>query len=272
MSQARTVAALTFAFLSGASLSARAEDYPKQIEMAIQGGGKVIQTFQAASQLKGWVLSKGGRSTMVFTTPDGKTLIVGELIDESGKNLTAEYAHQYLPKPDLAALFPELERSAYALEGPQKSPKSVIYVFFDPNCPFCHLTWKALQPYEKVGLQVRWIPVAYLMQSSVGKAAAILEAKDRTAAFRQNEEKYNVEKHEGGIDPLSKPSENSVHQLQANNELMQKFGAFGTPALVWKDGQGKIQMKSGLPRLSELPAITGLPEQAETDPDLARFR
>jgi thiol:disulfide interchange protein DsbG len=272
MSQARTVAALTFALLSGTSLSARAEDYPKQIEMATQGGGKVVQTFQAASQLKGWVLSKGGRYTMVFTTPDGKTLIVGELIDESGKNLTAEYAHEYFPKPDLAALFPALEDSAHVVEGTQKSPKSVIYVFFDPNCPFCHLTWKALQPYEKAGLQVRWLPVAYLMQTSAGRAAAILEAKNRTTAFRQNEEKYNMEKHEGGIDALSKPADATMRQLQANNELMQKFGAFGTPALVWKDGQGKIQMKSGLPRLSELPAITGLPEQPETDPDLARFR
>jgi thiol:disulfide interchange protein DsbG len=272
MSQARTLATLTLALLMGTSLGARAEDYPKQIEMATQGGGKVVQTFQAASQLKGWVLSKGGRYTLVFTTPDGKTLIVGELIDDSGKNLTAEYARQYLPKPDLAALFPELEHSANLVEGARKSPKSVIYVFFDPNCPFCHLTWKALQPYEKAGLQVRWVPVAYLMQTSPGKAAAILEAKDRTAAFRQNEEKYNEERHEGGIDPLSKPSANTVRQLQANNELMQKFGAFGTPALVWKDSQGKIQMKSGLPRLSELPAITGLPEQAETDPGLAKFR
>lgn len=272
MSQTRTVAAFTLALLAGTSVRAWAEEYPKQIEMATQGGGKVVSTFQAASQLKGWVLSKGGRYTMVFTTPDNKTLIVGELIDDTGKNLTAQYAQQYLPKPDLAALFPELEHSAQVVEGTQKSPKSVIYVFFDPNCPFCHLTWKALQPYEKAGLQVRWVPVAYLMQSSAGKAAAILEAKDRTSAFRKNEEKYNVERHEGGIEPVSKPSESTVRALQSNNELMQKFGAFGTPALVWKDSQGKVQMKSGLPRLSELPGITGLPEQAETDPDLAKFR
>jgi thiol:disulfide interchange protein DsbG len=31
-------------------------------------------------------------------------------------------------------------------------------------------------------------------------------------------------------------------------------------------------VKSGMPRLSELPAISGLPEQKVEDPALARFR
>jgi len=148
----------------------------------------------------------------------------------------------------------------------------VIYAVFDPNCPFCHLAWKALQPYEKAGLQVRWVPVAYIKQSSFGKAAAILEAKDRLAAFRKNEVGYDMQTHDGGIAPLANPSAAALRQIQSDNELMQKLRADGTPALVWKDRHGKVHLKVGLPRLSELPAITGLPEQAETDPDLARFR
>ncbi len=63
-----------------------------------------------------------------------------------------------------------------------------------------------------------------------------------------------------------------VAQLQANTQLMRKFGAPGTPALVWKDREGKVRFKVGVPRLSELPQITGLPAQPNADPDLARFR
>ncbi len=272
MSPASKLATLAFVSLMSASLSTQAANYPKQIQMATRSGAKVVKTFAAVSNLKGWVLSRNGHYTLVFTTPDNKTLLAGELIDADGNNLTARYTDKYVPKPDRKALFAQLERSVHITEGQQKAPKSVIYVIFDPNCPFCHLAWKALQPYEKVGLQVRWVPVAYLSKTSAGKDAAILEAKNRLAAFRENEEKYNVGHMEGGIAPLAKSSAKTIRQLRANNALMRKFGAFGTPAIIWKDKQGKIQMKVGLPPMAELPAITGLPKQAETDPALARFR
>jgi len=47
---------------------------------------------------------------------------------------------------------------------------------------------------------------------------------------------------------------------------MERFGAPGTPALVWKDSAGKVRVKIGMPRLSQLPAITGLPAQKNDDP------
>jgi thiol:disulfide interchange protein DsbG len=46
----------------------------------------------------------------------------------------------------------------------------------------------------------------------------------------------------------------------------------GTPGIVWKDKKGKVQVKGGMPRLSEFAGITGLPEQKIDDPALARFR
>ena len=271
MSFIKTLAALTFASLTSISLSAHAEDIPKQIQGITQSGAKIIKTFPAASQMKGWVISKDGRYMILFSSPDNQTLFAGDMIDENGKNLTEQYADLYIPKPDLTPLYSALEHSTFIAEGTQKAPKTIIYAFFDPNCPFCHFSWKAFQPYEAAGLQVRWIPVAYLTETSTGKAAAILQAKDRLAAFRENEQKYNLKNHEGGIKPV-KPSSTSKQQLQANSEFMHKLGITGTPAIVWKDAQGKIQMKAGMPRLSELSAITGLPEQIINDPELARFR
>jgi thiol:disulfide interchange protein DsbG len=50
------------------------------------------------------------------------------------------------------------------------------------------------------------------------------------------------------------------------------FGVNGTPAFVWKSADGKVQAKAGMPPLSELPAITSLPEQPEPDHELDRFR
>jgi len=177
---------------------------------------------------------------------------------------------QSRPIPDKLALFLQLEKVDVISEG-AKDARSELYVFFDPNCYYCHLTWKALQPYENVGLQVRWVPVAYQKPSSVGRAAAIMEARDRKTAMRENESNYDSAHYDGGIKPMDKPPVRLTAQLQANIRLMQEFGAPGTPLLVWKDKNGKVQTKIGVPRLSQLPQITALPEQKVTDPELANF-
>ena len=172
---------------------------------------------------------------------------------------------------DLPALYATLEKADAVVEG-AKDPKRVLYVFWDANCWYCHLTWKALQPYEKAGLQVRWVPVAYQKENSAALAAAVMGAKDRAAALRENETRYRAKSYDGGIKAAaSVPAELAI-ELEDNMTLMGRFGMSGTPALVWKDASGKVQTHLGLPPLSKLPAITGLPEQRIDDPELAKFR
>lgn len=172
---------------------------------------------------------------------------------------------------DVAALFVKVEAADAVVEGPA-SARHVLYVFFDANCFYCHLTWKALQPYEAAGLQVRWIPVAYQQPSSVGRAAAIMQAPDRAAAMRLNENGYDASKYDGAITPSADVPPALAAQFEANTALMRAFGAPGTPLVVWKSPDGAPHYKIGVPRLSELPAMTGLPRQTIDDPDLKAFR
>lgn len=174
-------------------------------------------------------------------------------------------------KPDYQVLFTQLEKVDAVHEGAREA-KSLLYVFFDANCFYCHITWKSLQPYEAAGLQVRWVPVAYQQASSAGRAAAIMQARDRVAALRKNEIGYDALQLSGGIRPVEKVPEALAAQLQSNTILMERFGAPGTPALVWKNHDGTVRLKLGVPRLSELPQITRLPAQANNDPELERFR
>jgi thiol:disulfide interchange protein DsbG len=170
--------------------------------------------------------------------------------------------------PDvLAARFAALEKVDAVVEG-SASPKRVLYVFFDANCWYCHLAWKALQPYERAGLQVRWVPVAYQKDSSVTRAAAIMLAKDRVAALRENETGYEADSYDGGIDPADEVPPELEARFKANTDLMQNFDSPGTPTLVWRDAAGKIRVKIGMPRLRQLPDITGLPLQHNNDPAL----
>ena len=172
---------------------------------------------------------------------------------------------------DAGALFAKVESADAVVEGPA-SARHVLYVFFDANCFYCHLTWKALQPYEAAGLQVRWIPVAYQQPSSVGRAAAIMQAPDRAAAMRLNETGYDASKYDGAITPSADVAPALAAQLEANTALMRAFGAPGTPLVVWKSPDGAPHYKIGVPRLSELPAMTGLARQTIDDPDLKAFR
>jgi thiol:disulfide interchange protein DsbG len=269
VANARLAASVLLFCISTASLAA--EPLPKALNKAVESGVKVVRNFPAASNLTGWVLSQGGRYSIVYTTPDKKTLLAGSLIGEDGENLAAQYEEKYVPKPDFGALFQELEKSSFVAEGTIKSPKTVIYVFFDPNCPFCHAAWRAVQPYEKIGLQVRWIAVATLGPTSLPKAIEVMAAADQIAAFRKMEEN-----HGKPWTPSTQSAESGhpaiVAAIRQNGELMEKFGIAGTPGVVWKDKQGKVQVKGGMPRLSELPSITGLPLQKNEDSALTKFQ
>lgn len=152
-----------------------------------------------------------------------------------------------------------------------KNPEKIIYAFTDANCPYCHLLWKALQPYEKAGLQVRWIPVAILGASSMPKAIEVMKAADKPAAFAKLATGYGK--------PWTAMAQNDeanhpqiAGQIRKNALLMPQFNLAATPGVLWKDAQGKVQVKTGMPRLSELPGITGLPEQTMTDSSLMKYQ
>ncbi|QNA88710.1 thiol:disulfide interchange protein DsbG [Massilia sp. Dwa41.01b] len=259
------IAAVTFA-----SFVHAAQPVPAVLNGAVSAGVKVVKQFPAPSGLTGWVLAQGGKHSIVYTTADKKTLIAGVLIDERGQNLSSVHEAAQVPQTDLSAAFAKLEKSAFVAEGTARNPKSVIYAFVDANCPFCHYLWQAVQPYEAAGLQVRWIPVATLGPTSMPKAISVLAAKDKVAAFRQMEENHGKPwTAPAGVSESSHPA--IATSIQANGEAMAAFGIGGTPGIVWRDKQGKIRVKSGMPRLSEIPSMTGLPAQRNTNPALEKF-
>lgn len=252
--------------------SAFAESVPKVLEAPLKAGMKVVSKFQAGGKLQGWVLSQGGQNSVVYTTEDGKFLLAGALVDEAGTNLTAQFAEKYIPKPEYEKLAPQLEKSANIVSGAKgNAAKSTIYAFFDLNCPYCTMAYKALQPYEAAGLQVRWIPVAYLGPDSPKKAETLFQSSNPEAALKAHELAAG-HADSNSIKPAATVSAAVAKKLEANSKLMRDFGFNGTPGIVFKDKNGKLITRSGMPRLSDLPTITGLPEQPQTDPDLARFK
>lgn len=148
-----------------------------------------------------------------------------------------------------------LQQARRVPEG-SSHPSHIIYVFMDPNCPYCHALWLALKPYYGQGLQVREILVGVISASSAGKAAAILDASDPSAALRGSEERWGQGPDRGAdIAPLAQPSTRDLNEIESNEALMLELGIRGTPGLVFASAQGKVYVFPGMPQKSELGQI-----------------
>lgn len=232
-----------------------------------KSGAKIVTSFEAEGGLTGWVISPGpGKNVIAYTPKTGDVVVIGSMINKAGADLTESYIEKYGAKVDYSKVLTSLEKSAYVSQGNAKSAKSVMYVFKDPNCGYCHMAYKALEPYTKAGLEVRWIPVAFLAPDSLTKAASLLDAKDSDKALTELHEKFGK--------PLSwpAPSQAAKAKVQANTKLMNESGFQGTPALVMKTASGEVKAIPGMFRLSDIPKLTGLPAIENKDPMLARFK
>ncbi|WP_206996670.1 thioredoxin fold domain-containing protein [Trinickia mobilis] len=172
----------------------------------------------------------------------------------------------------LQARLADIQKAPAIVEHADGVVRNTIYVFMDPNCIFCHFAWKALHPYEAVGLEVHWIPMGFLKADSPGKGAALLQAKDGAVLLAQLETKFDEKKESGGIAPLNPIPPTAKAKLDGNLNLFKQIGFQGTPAIVYKDGSGRWTEVDGLPRLAELPKMLDLPPQPITDPSLVQFQ
>ncbi|MDY0329580.1 MAG: thioredoxin fold domain-containing protein [Thiomonas sp.] len=126
-----------------------------------------------------------------------------------------------------------------------------IYIFFDPNCPFCHELYKKLRGFVgRDGVQLRWIALGMLTPSSLPKAAAILQSPDPLKAFYKNEDDYDFAANGqpgGGIEPAAAITPKVRAALAANLALYNSEKLFGVPVVVWRKADGRADMIIGVP-------------------------
>lgn len=252
---------------------------PAIILNVLEGKDRVVAQFPAGGGLTGWAIIPESNPTsveVIYSTADNRFLVVGNLLSATeGKkeltNLTEKYVNQYKPTIDMEAIWPQLEKSTFIREGaPDNQAKTIIYGFFDPNCIYCHLGWKVLEPYTHAGLQIRWIPVGMLAASSKGKAAAILQSSDSTAAMIAGHKGWK-EKNSEAFPIATDVRPETATKLDANLKLMKALGANGTPAFVLKDKQGQIRKLSGYIPPNRVQEITGMPTIPSQDPEILKL-
>lgn len=251
-----------------ASIALAAPQLPAALQALEKKGLSIVGTFPSPSGMTAYAAHAGTEPIALYLTPDGKHVIAGTLFDASGKNLTEAGLEKVLAQPMTEAVWGKLEKSHWIADGREDAPRTV-YVFTDPNCPYCNKLWADARPWVDAGkVQLRHVMVGILTPTSAGKAAALLGEKNPAAALDAYERRHvasNAKTLASGrpkplsddsLKPLSVVPAGIAAQLDANAALMASYGLRATPALVWKDAKGSVQMRQGAPE-SDLVAIFG---------------
>ncbi|MES1923998.1 thiol:disulfide interchange protein DsbG [Salinisphaera sp. T31B1] len=230
-----------------------AQPWPAPIRQIQEKGVTIVKQFDAPGGMTGFAARAGSRPIALYLTPDGQHVIVGTLLDAEGNNLSKPQLDAAITRPDTQSAWPLLEKASWIADGDDDAPRT-LYVFTDPNCPYCHKFYEDARPWVESGkVQLRHIPVGILKPSSPGKAAALLAADDPAKAMARHEARYRS----GGIEPLDDVPADLHDRVAANNMLMSDLGIQGTPGIFYKDADGTIQVKQGVPQGAALEHVMG---------------
>ncbi|MFI7857051.1 thiol:disulfide interchange protein DsbG [Pseudomonas promysalinigenes] len=231
----------------------QAENLPKAIQQMQAKGAEIKGSFDAPNGLRGYAAQYQNNALALYLTPDGKHVLVGSLFDEQGKDLSAEPLQKLVYAPMSKALWAKMESAAWIADGKDSAPRKV-YLFSDPNCPYCNMFWEQARPWVESGkVQLRHIMVGIIREDSPGKSAALLAAKDPAKALHDHEKAGKA----STLKAMDKVPEAVQQKLAANMALMEEMGLQATPAIFYQDEQDNLQSQQGAPRPELLGKILG---------------
>lgn len=230
-----------------------AANEPAVVKTLRAQGVEFMGTFETPVGLTGYAGVAGQRPLGVYVSKDGQYAVVGTLVNAKGEDVSAAKLKELVSAPLGEQAWSRVQGSHWVADGKADAPR-IVYAFSDPNCPYCNHFWEAARPWVDAGkVQIRQILVGVIREDSPNKAAAILGATAPEAALQENERNFA----KGGIKPLPSVPAAVATQLRANEELMLDLGFQGTPGILFKDADGSVQMRSGLPQGEDLETVLG---------------
>lgn len=159
---------------------------------------------------------------VVYTDEKLSYLLSGNLFDLRGsqeRNLTRE-------RRDQIASGSLVKAQPNAIKRVRGNGKRVVYSFEDPNCGYCKQFQKELNKMTDITVYTFLLPI--LSPDSVEKSKAVWCSKDRAKAWDDLMNKASLPAN--AVKTCATP-------LEENQELAQRFGVRGTPAVYLGNGQ-----------------------------------
>jgi thiol:disulfide interchange protein DsbG len=243
--------ALGFALLQAPLL--QAEELPQAIKMIEKKGARIVGSFDAPDGLRGYAAQYQNRGMTLYLTADGKHVLVGSLFDAQGKDLSREPLQKLVYAPMAKEVWAKMEKTNWIADGKANAPRTV-YLFSDPNCPYCNMFWEQARPWVDSGkVQLRHIMVGIIREDSPGKSAALLSAKDPEKTLHTHEKAGPA----STLKALDKIPAEIQAKLDSNMALMEELGLSATPAIFYMDKDGELQQQQGAPSPEMLGEILG---------------
>ena len=190
----------------------------------------------------------------LYLTADGKHVILGNMYDADGKDLSSEPLQKLVYAPMAKEVWAKFEASNWIQDGNKDAPRTV-YLFSDPNCPYCNMFWEQARPWVKSGkVQLRHIMVGIIREDSPGKSAALLAAKDPAKALEDDEKAGKG----SSLKALKDIPAAVQTKLAANMQLMEDLDLQATQAIFYMDAKGELQQQQGAPHRTNWRRFLGL--------------
>ena len=214
------------------------------VEKSSKGSYRATKMFDVpgVEGVKGVVVepSSGQQNVLGWTNASGDFFIPGPFFNSEGNDITKEMLQKYggLAAPKDVA--DQLQNSGFVAgtNGP------ILTAFFEPYCGYCNQLFTQLAPkIDKGEVRVRFVMVGFLAEDSLARAADIVNASNPYAALKTWEGTKDKSKVK-----TSSATEEEKSKILQNNMAMNKAGQSGTPALVFCDKNGDVQISSGMPQ------------------------
>ncbi len=188
-------------------------------------------------------LNQGGKWAEFYQLPDGA---------DSGNSMALAVAWGVVLQdaPARPADLAKILQSLHGVVEPGGSEDHKLYVFWDPNCIFCHRLFGQLQSasgtLKALHLSLVWVPVGVVSETSPAKATSVMS--EGYAALVHDEAHFDVA-HEQGAAQLGNLDSPAGYEVAANALIMQKIiGNAGTPVMMFLGKDGLVHDYVGVPR------------------------
>jgi len=244
----KILATVAATVLAPSLFAATSNDAGRQLVTKLANGQvSIVQQFNSIGNLEGFVVETvhgPKQKSIVYADKQGQYMVVGTVIDANGNNIsqrdyTAQVTDVQAPK-----VYVDATKTNWVQDGNPKAPHKA-YIMIEPNCIACHMLYQALKPMLASGqLSVRWILVSFMKPQSDGMVAAIMQAKDVSAAMSFDENNFDTKTETGGIKPVA-VTPAIKERIKQNMDFMTNAGFAGTPVIIFKTTDGKYQIIPG---------------------------
>ena len=265
-------AMLIFVMLAGAPASFADQEPPLPAPLQnMANEGAQMRYLGQQNGLDGWIAIKNGKEQYFYVTSDGQAFVMGLMFDKTGKLVTVRQVQQLQKSSDgktldlfangsidsaVAAadkkeethktdrefktpaeqLYSDVEGSNWIALG--KSDAPYIYMFVDPQCPYCRAFMNDLRhDYIDNGLlQVRIVPVGFRAETKA-QAAFLLAVP--------NPQKRWYAHLDGDDTALPVTPDINEQGVERNMAIMQSWKISATPFTIYRAASGEVKIVQG---------------------------